>query len=152
MIQVSSTGLKLAKKKVTEADKWKRFRRNIEWIIHRIPSTLGEAKHWTEIPFLSLSAREYSLTQGLEIGIKKRGKTFWFLQTGLLHIRNSWKRHFIKKAYATAEEAFSRYRAAISRRLFIKWILEEAMQFPFLVTDHHCLVFKLFAKWQIVGK
>lgn len=41
--------------------------------------------------------REYSLTQGLEIRIKKE-KTFWFLQPELLYIRNSRKHQFLKKA------------------------------------------------------
>lgn len=50
------TSFEARKKKVTEADKWKRFPQNIEWIIHWISSTTREAKHRTEIPFLSLSA------------------------------------------------------------------------------------------------
>lgn len=50
------TSFEARKKKVTEADKWKRFPQNIEWIIHWISSTSREAKHRTEIPFLSLSA------------------------------------------------------------------------------------------------
>lgn len=102
------TSFEARKKKVTEADKWKRFPQNIEWIIHRISSTSREAKHRTEIPFLSLSAMGKRIFPNARTRNRnKKGKNFLISSARVTTYPKLQKTSISKESHAT-ENVFHR--------------------------------------------
>lgn len=99
------TSFEARKKKVIEADNWKRFPQNIEWIIHWISSSSREAKHRTEIPFLVLSVMGKGIfpTQGLKI--RKKRKNF-FISSARFTTYSKFQKTSISKESHAIENAF----------------------------------------------